>query len=391
MGERTLKILWHSNAPFVSTGYGQQTALFTPLVAAKHDVRISAFYGLDGNRLNVGGITVYPGIQGTYGSETITGHAEDFFGDPKDGLIMTLMDVWVLDEPTMEKLNILAWAPVDHDPAPPGVLKFFEDTNARPLAMSRFGQSRLEKFNPLYCPHGVDTKIFSPIPQAEARRRAGMPQEAFVVGIVAANKGNPSRKSFPEALRAYAAFASRHDDVVLYLHTDMVGGSGVHLAPLMENLKIKNAFITDQHRYRFNPLSPRTMAAAYSSMDVLLSPSTGEGFGIPILEAQACGTPAIVTDFSAMSEVCGSGWRVGGDPIWTSQMSWQMRPNVEELVESLEAAHRRPRAKVKADSDLALEHAAQYEVGKVFKEYMLPAINETAEQFKLKPPELVTA
>jgi glycosyltransferase involved in cell wall biosynthesis len=49
------------------------------------------------------------------------------------------------------------------------------------------------------------------------------------------------------------------------------------------------------------------MAKIYSAMDVLLNPAMGEGFGITVLEAQACGTPAIVTDFSAMTEVCGGG------------------------------------------------------------------------------------
>ena len=37
-----MKILWHSNAPFVPTGYGQQTATFAPLLnASGHDVAVS--------------------------------------------------------------------------------------------------------------------------------------------------------------------------------------------------------------------------------------------------------------------------------------------------------------------------------------------------------------
>ena len=81
------------------------------------------------------------------------------------------------------------------------------------------------------------------------------------------------------------------------------------------------------------------MAATYATLDVLLNASMGEGFGLTVLEAQACGVPAIVTDFTAMSEVCGAGWKVGYERHWTDQSSWQARPHVEEIVESLEACY----------------------------------------------------
>ena len=81
------------------------------------------------------------------------------------------------------------------------------------------------------------------------------------------------------------------------------------------------------------------MADVYSSLDVLLNPAMGEGFGLPILEAHACGVPAIVTDFTAMSEVCGAGWKVGYDRVRTPLRAWQAWPNVEEIVESLEQCY----------------------------------------------------
>jgi glycosyltransferase involved in cell wall biosynthesis len=57
------------------------------------------------------------------------------------------------------------------------------------------------------------------------------------------------------------------------------------------------------------------MALLYNGFDVLASPSYGEGFGVPILEAQACGVPVIVTDWTAMTELMGAGWLVDGDPF----------------------------------------------------------------------------
>ena len=95
----------------------------------------------------------------------------------------------------------------------------------------------------------------------------------------------------------------------------------------------------DQYRYQFDPFAPEHMADLYASFDVLLNPAMGEGFGLPVLEAQACGVPAVVTDFTALSEVCGAGWKVGYDRVWTPMRAWQAWPDVEQVVESLEECY----------------------------------------------------
>ena len=47
------------------------------------------------------------------------------------------------------------------------------------------------------------------------------------------------------------------------------------------------------------------MPALYSAADLFAFPTLYEGFGIPVLEAQACGTPVLTSNGSAMPEVCG--------------------------------------------------------------------------------------
>lgn len=47
------------------------------------------------------------------------------------------------------------------------------------------------------------------------------------------------------------------------------------------------------------------MPALYSAAELFLFPTLYEGFGIPVLEAQACGTPVLTSNGSAMPEVCG--------------------------------------------------------------------------------------
>ena len=47
------------------------------------------------------------------------------------------------------------------------------------------------------------------------------------------------------------------------------------------------------------------LPALYSGADVFAFPSLYEGFGIPILEAMACGTPVVSADASSLPEVAG--------------------------------------------------------------------------------------
>ena len=137
--------------------------------------------------------------------------------------------------------------------------------------------------------------------------------------------------------------------------------------------------VVDQSRYLFDPFTPEEMAAIYSSLDVLLNASMGEGFGLTVLEAQACGVPAIVTDFTAMSEVCGAGWKVGYERHWTDQASWQARP-------ARRGDRREPRGVLPLDeksrrelSARAREHAlaATTPTG-CSTEHWLPALDEVA-------------
>ena len=66
------------------------------------------------------------------------------------------------------------------------------------------------------------------------------------------------------------------------------------------------------------------MPALYSAAEVFTFPTLYEGFGIPVLEAQACGTPVLTSDCTALPEVGGAG-AVYADPY-----------NVEDIAEKLE-------------------------------------------------------
>jgi glycosyltransferase involved in cell wall biosynthesis len=56
-----------------------------------------------------------------------------------------------------------------------------------------------------------------------------------------------------------------------------------------------------------DPLSDGDMPRLYAACDALVQPFRGEGYGLPIAEAMACGLPAIVPDRGAARDFCGPG------------------------------------------------------------------------------------
>lgn len=380
-------LIWHSNAPFTGTGYGAQSALFLPRLKDHYRLVCSAYYGLEGNMIPWNGIPVLGGVSGDHGNLTIAEHAKAVWGkDERDkGLIVTLMDVWVLDPHTWADFNVASWVPVDHEPAPGPVKGFFQMSGAVPIAMSRFGEKQLEEFDPLYVPHAVDTEILRPIPQAQARQQSGMDEDAFIVGMVAANKGNPSRKCFAEAFLAFKDFHAEHPEAKLYLHTELSGRfQGVDLRRLMKDVGIpeKAVVACDQYRAVHYPFDLETMANVYSSFDVLLAPSAGEGFGIPVVEAQACGVPVIVSNFSAQPELVGAGWTVSGHKTYTPIGSWQFVPSVPDILDRLEKAY-----ETRGEhTDKARKFSLQYDADLVTEKFMLPALKKVAERFEERKP-----
>ncbi len=373
-----MKILLHSNAPWATTGYGQQTSIFAPLFRdAGHDVAISAFYGCQGAMLTWNGIKVYPGGYHPYGNDIILRHAAHHFGgDLRDGLILTLVDVWVLNAAEHTRANVANWVPVDHEPAPPKVIEYLEVSGSTPIAMSLHGERMLRQagLDPLYVPHGIDTDVYYPRGKQEARASLKWPQDAFIVGMVAANKGYPGRKGFSQAIEAFAKFHLVHPDALLYLHTEPHGViQGVNLPALLTaaQVPLERVIFADPYQNTLG-YPPEHLAHVYSGMDVLLNPAYGEGFGIPVVEAQACGTPVIVTDWTAMSELCGTGWKVGGERWWTDQGSFWKVPAVDEIVWALGEA-------AESNGTLGAEavaFASRYSARRVMDVYWQPTLAE---------------
>lgn len=383
-----MKILLHSNSANVKTGYGVQVALLAErLINDGHQVAISATYGAPAGCgmtywTTASGVQVpvYPSWFMVSGDDVIAAHAKQFFG-ADEGWIIPLLDVWSLTSPQLPSFNVAAWAPVDHDPVPQMVVDFFDRSKARCIAMTRHGFAEFDRagLNPAYIPLAVDTVTYRPTftttidgRQVNGRQFLDLPEDAFVVGMVGMNKDPNDRKGFAEAFQAFAQFAKRRKNAILHVHTEKSGtGGGLNLPELAKMAGIPDDAIrfTNQYAYMIG-FPPNLMALMYTAFDVLLAPSRGEGFCVPLIEAQACGVPVIASNFTAQAELVGAGWTVGGQRWWDGpSRSWYQTANVFEINRALDKAYEADLEALQTD---AINFAVGYDADTVYGTYWRP-------------------
>jgi glycosyltransferase involved in cell wall biosynthesis len=329
-----------SNTPLAPTGYGQQTKQLAQRIKADGiPVGVAANYGAPTN-MEVEGIQVF--AEGLIKYANDSGPENIAMAASQGGYGLTLMDVWVAINEAYHHLPVVSWVPIDHDPVPPRVAEWcIKGGNKYIVAMSKHGEQALLKAGVprdrlTYIPHAIDTKVWTH-EGATCRDVLRVPEDAHLTVITAMNKGK--RKSFPEMLKAWALFAQQHKDAYLYLHTDRWGHlDGINLIPVLKAVGAPEDRIRWVNSSQMRAGIPaETLAAIMRSANVLLLASRGEGFGIPVIEAQACGTPVIVTDWTAQPElVRDHGHIVHGQEEWDEmQESWWKIPTVLGIVEAL--------------------------------------------------------
>ena len=149
--------------------------------------------------------------------------------------------------------------------------------------------------------NGVDNKRYQPVTDSQTqdafRKKYQLP-DSYIAFI-----GNTDpRKNVDNTLRAYADYLEKSDKKrkLVMLHNNPKAFESsvgkLHLKHLKENIKL------------LGYIEGEDMPAFYSLAEMFLYPSLREGFGMPVLEAMACGTPVITSNVSSMPEV-------GGDAV----------------------------------------------------------------------------
>ena len=157
-------------------------------------------------------------------------------------------------------------------------------------------------------PHGIDTDIFYPRPTDEhlgdffgaTRSCRRWPQQdkgawqvgdALKIGIVATNQ---PRKDWGLAIEIVAELKKTRP-VFLWAHTDrQKTEQGWAMMELLSDFNLLGSSVLT-----IGNMSDEQMAICYSAMDLTLGIGRGEGWGYPMAESMACGTPVLTGDYGA--------------------------------------------------------------------------------------------
>lgn len=346
-----MKILWVSNSPRVGTGYGTQTATWLTRLVRDYDLALLSYYGIQGHTLGhhfdlpSGKKTVieYPAWREPFANDLAGG----VYQLSKSDVTITLIDPFVLEPDVWRPLNWCAWTPVDAVHVSPGNRKALAGTRWI-WSMSRFGHEQLKQagYDPLYVPHGIEASQFFPLgdeERQERRKKVGEHwgvdlSDKFVVTTVAANKFSPSRKNFMGMFAVMTEFMAKHEDVVWYLHTNRKADEPMDALIQMYGLDPERVFFPNPLLSVIGGYDPRYLNDVYNVSDTFLLLSHGEGFGLPIVEAQMTGCPVVVTDCSAMSELVMAGEKVAARlvPSYGNLESWWGHAIPEAAIAALE-------------------------------------------------------
>jgi glycosyltransferase involved in cell wall biosynthesis len=147
-------------------------------------------------------------------------------------------------------------------------------------------------------PGGVDMLRFRPASlseQARVRRKYGiMGEYVLFVGTKA------PQKNLIALLRAWEELSPRHATLALVIAG---GRSGVHRYAKIDR---QRRWISHRHYIHLNYIPESDLNALYTNAKLYVQPSLTEGFGLPVLEAMACGTPVLTSQAGGLTEAAGN-------------------------------------------------------------------------------------
>jgi glycosyltransferase involved in cell wall biosynthesis len=144
---------------------------------------------------------------------------------------------------------------------------------------------------------GVDARFrrvddVSALSQVRGRYRLPSTPYIFAVGTV------QPRKNYGRLIQALARLRDAGHDVDLVI----AGGRGWLEDPIYETMRTTGM---DGHVLFIGFAAEEDLPALYSDAVCVATPSLYEGFGLPVLEAMACGTPVVTSNVSSLPEVAG--------------------------------------------------------------------------------------
>ena len=135
--------------------------------------------------------------------------------------------------------------------------------------------------------------VVDPAARAALRARYNLGDRPYVLAVGTVQP----RKNYEMLVRAFRAVAAQQPHSLV-----IAGGSGW----LTEGLQAEIARQGLADRVRMAGfVADDDLPGLYSAADLFVFPSLYEGFGLPVLEAMACGTPVVTSNSSSLPEVAG--------------------------------------------------------------------------------------
>ena len=353
------KILMCSEASFLSSGYSVYAREILKRLYAKNKYEIAEFasYGMPGDsRDQEIPWRYYPNAvnQEDPRFQEYSSSGDNSFGkwrfdrvvyDFKPDIVFDIRDFWMNSYQRYSPLRpYYRWAvmpTVDSYPQQEEWLDVYMDADAV-LSYSEWGGHVLsEQTNNLikYCGSaspGVDLNIFKPIEKNLARKQLGINADARIIGTVMRNQ---KRKLLPDLFQSFRILLNTYQknnsadgkDLYLYVHTTYPDAGWNIPSLLKENEVAKRVLFTyfckkcrGIHAHTFNHVvkhcpyckqksavfpavtdgvSSEQLSLIYNVFDIYVQYAICEGFGMPQVEAAACGVPLASVDYSAMTDI----------------------------------------------------------------------------------------
>ncbi len=326
-----MKIATISDSPTLFSGLARvHRHVIDALAEGGHDVRPCAWFAYDSptqESISKGGAAPgvsYKGIPLAFvpkrdAKKTCDAIHSAFRGNPD--VIVTIGDHWDFQYMKEAKINSgyafrwVACLTIERDDIEDkwlDLLRYADNI----VVPSEFGQQVLKHFGfeSTVVPYGAE-QVFQRLPEARRQelRKERNCQDKVRFITVAQNTG---RKNLPALIQAVEQMAHRDPQRIMqfYLHTnfghcDPQDKFLYDIKNIVKKLGVQEWFVfpdCDKEASMFKAPSDDVLVDEYNAADFFVLPSNFEGYGLPVVEAMACGLPAIVNGTSTMPEHLGA-------------------------------------------------------------------------------------
>jgi glycosyltransferase involved in cell wall biosynthesis len=350
---RKKKILFLSEAAYLNTGYAKYSKEVISRIydTGKYDIAEFSIYGspTDPRRSGIRWKN-YANLPDASNEKQVSAYQSNNinqFGawrfdraclDFEPDIVFTIRDFWMdsfIYHSPFRRIFSWAWMPtVDASPQNQEWIDMFSDADYV-LTYSDWAKKLLESqggstVNTVSTASPSAAPCFVPMNKQEIRNAFNIKQDVNIVGTVMRNQ---RRKLFPALMKAFGKYLkeSGSTNTFLYLHTSYPD-AGWNLAELMHENEISSrvlmtyvcekchhiepSFFRDAKKvcgkcgnYTSTPsnvgngVPDEELAKIYNIFDLYIQCANSEGFGLPQVEAAACGIPIACTNYSAMEDL----------------------------------------------------------------------------------------